>query len=195
MAVRKVIQAGDPRLKAKNKIVPDYKAPQIQKLIKDLISTNKKAGLIGIASTQIGENYMVFITHCVNTKARRLGKTDKLRIYINPKITYRSKKQNLIYEGCGSVANGAIFGPVIRPEEIEVEAVDEKGQKFSLRADGILARVIQHEYDHLLGVEFIQKVSDYSKIVVRDYYRKNIKDSRIQKKSSLITKVNYKLLD
>ncbi len=195
MAVKKVIQAGDPKLKASNKIVKDYKSPIIQKLIKDLISTNKSADLIGIASTQIGENYMVFITHCINTKARKLGKTDKLRIYINPKITYKSKSENLIYEGCGSVANGAIFGPVLRPEEIEVEATDEKGQKFKLRANGILARVIQHEYDHLNGIEFLQKVNDYSKIIVQEYYRKNIRNSHLQKKNSLITKLDFKFLD
>lgn len=194
MAVRKVIMAGDPRLKAKNKVILDYKSPKIQKLIKDLIATNRKADLIGIAASQIGENYMVFITHCINTKSRKLGKTDKLRVYINPEITYKSKKQNLIYEGCGSVANGAIFGPVIRPEEIEVHAINEKGQRFRLRADGILARVIQHEYDHLNGIEFIQKVSDYSKIVVADYYRKNIRNSSLQKKNSLITKIDYELV-
>lgn len=195
MAIRKVIQAGDPKLKANNKIIKDYKSPKIQKIIKDLISTNKSADLIGIAATQIGDNYMVFITHCINTKARKLGKTDKLRVYINPIITYKSGKQNLIYEGCGSVASGAIFGPVMRSEEIEVEAIDEKGQKFKLRANGILARVIQHEYDHLNGIEFIQKVSDYSKIIVGDYYRKNIRNSRIQKENSLITKIEYKLIN
>lgn len=194
MAVRKVIMAGDPRLKAKNTLVSNVKSPKIQKLIKDLISTNKAADLIGIASTQIGENYMLFITHCTNTKARKLGKTDKLRIYINPKITYQSKKLNVIYEGCGSVADGAIFGPVKRPEEIEVEAIDENGRKFRLRANGILARVIQHEYDHLLGVEFIQRVSDYSKIMVREHYLKNIRNSKLQKDNSLITKIEYQLL-
>jgi peptide deformylase len=194
MAVRKVIMAGDPRLKANNKLVKDYKSPKTQKLIKDLIVTNRKAGLIGIAASQIGENYMVFITHPINTKERKLGKIDKLRVYINPKITYQSKKQNIIYEGCGSVANGAIFGPVLRPEEIAVEAIDEKGQKFSLRANGILGRVIQHEYDHLRGIEFIQKVSDYGKIVVQAYYRKNIRNSPLQKKKSLITKIEYKKL-
>ncbi len=194
MAVRKVIMAGDPRLKAKNKLVLDTKSPKVQKLIKDLIAANRKAGLIGIAASQIGENQMVFITHPRNTGSRKLGKTDKLRIYINPKITYQSKKQNIIYEGCGSVADGAIFGPVSRPEEVQVEAIDEKGQKFSLRADGILARVIQHEYDHLQGIEFIQKVSDYGKIVVQAHYRKNIRNSPRQKKNSLITKIEYKKL-
>ena len=194
MAVKKVIMAGDPKLKIRNKVVSDYKSPKVQKLIKDLIATNRKAGLIGIAASQIGQNYMVFITHPINTRARKLGKTDKLRVYINPKITYKSKKQNLIYEGCGSVANGAIFGPVIRPKEIEIQAINEKGQKFSLRTDGILARVIQHEYDHLNGIEFIQKVSDYSKVIVQNHYRKNVRNSAMQRKNSLITKIDYKLI-
>lgn len=191
MAVKKVIEAGDPRLKAKNKIVSNFNSSQSQKLIKDLIDTMRKTDLIGIAASQIGENYMVFVTQPRNTQARKLGKTDKLRVYINPKITYKSKTQNIIYEGCGSVG---LFGPVSRSAEIEVQAIDEKGQKFSLRADGILARVIQHEYDHLNGIEFIQKVNDYSKIIVEKHYRKNIRNSALQKKNSLTTKVEYKKL-
>jgi peptide deformylase len=191
MAIRKVIEAGDPRLKAKNLLVKDFKSPKVHKLIKDLVQTMRKVDLIGIAAPQIGENYMIFVTEPRNTKARKLGKADILRVYINPKITFSSKVQNLIYEGCGSVSD---FGPVIRPEEVEVEAVDEKGQKFSLRANGILARVIQHEYDHLCQTEFIQKVSDYSKIVVQAHYRKNIRNSVLQKKNSLITKIEYKQL-
>ncbi len=190
MSVRIVIEAGDLRLKAKNKIVSDFKSSKIQKLIKDSIDTMPKAGLIGVAAPQIGENHKVFVTYPRNTKARNIGKADKPRVFINPKITYKSKKQSLIYEGCGSVAD--IFGPVLRPQEVEVEAIDQNGQKFSLRADGILARVIQHEYDHLEGIEFIQKVSDYSKIVVKKYYRKNIRNSKLQKKNSLITKIVFK---
>ncbi|MBI2025954.1 MAG: peptide deformylase [Candidatus Levybacteria bacterium] len=192
MSVRKVIEAGNPLLKAKNKIVLDFKSPRVKKVIKDLIDTMPKASLIGIAGCQIGENYMIFVTHPRNTKARKLGKVDKLRIFINPKIVYKSKKTNLIYEGCGSVAD--IFGPVIRPEEIEVQAFDQNGQKFSLRANGILARVIQHEYDHLQGIEFIQKVSDYSKIVVKKYYVKQIRNSKQQLENSKTTKIEYKKL-
>src|SRR3989344_316801 len=127
MAVRKVIKAGDPRLKAKNKLVPNFKSPKTKKLIKDLSATMRKVDLIGIAAPQIGENYLIFVTEPRNTKARKLGKEDKLRVYINPKITYKSQKQNLIYEGCGSVSD---FGPVLRPQEIEVEATDDKGQRF-----------------------------------------------------------------
>lgn len=192
--IRKVIQAGDPRLKAKNKLVSDFKSSKTQKLVKDLTQTMYKTDLIGIAASQIGENHQIFITHPRTTKARKLGKKDKLRVYINPKITFSSKVQNLIYEGCGSVANGAIFGPVLRSAEIQIKAIDEKGQDFSLKANGILARVIQHEMDHLNGIEFIQKVSDYSKIVVKQFYKKNIRNSALQIKNSQTTKIDYKLL-
>jgi peptide deformylase len=192
MAIRAIIQAGHPKLKTKNKEIRDVNLSKIKKLRKDLIDTMNKAGLIGIAAPQIAQNYMIFITHARNTKSRNLGKSDILRTYINPKITFESKKKSIIYEGCGSVANADIFGPIFRPEEIEIEALDENGKKFKLKCDGILSRVIQHEYDHLIGIEFLEKVNDYKKIISGDCYRKNIKDSKLQKQNSLITKVDYK---
>lgn len=191
MAVKTVIQAGHPKLKVKNLEIKNVNLPKIKKLRKDLIDTMSKTGLIGIASPQIAENYMIFVTHPRKTKDRKLGKIDMLRTYINPKIIFKSEKENIIYEGCGSVAKGDLFGPVSRPEEIEVEALDEKGQKFRLRCNGILARVIQHEYDHLMKIEFLERVSDYRKIIVGDYYRKTIRNSKLQKQNSLITKVEY----
>lgn len=189
MAVKRVIQAGHPKLRKQNKEIENVNLPKIQKLRKDLVDTMIKTGLIGIAAPQIAENCMIFVTQPRNTKARKLGKIDKLRTYINPKITLKSKTENIIYEGCGSVVNGNLFGPVSRPEEIEVETMDEKGQKFRLRCNGILARVIQHEYDHLMGIEFVEKVTDYKKIIVGDYYRKTIRNSKLQKQNSLITKL------
>lgn len=194
MAIKKVIQAGHPKLKNKNKTVKDFNSLIIKKLIKDLKDTMYKTGLIGIASSQIAQNFMIFITHPRTTKARKLGKTDKLRIYINPKIIFRSKHENLIYEGCGSVADGAIFGQVSRSREIAIEALDENGQKFRLRCDGILARVIQHEIDHLAGIEFLERVNDYSKIISETYYRKTMRNSRLQKQNSKITKIDYKFV-
>ncbi len=192
MAVRIVTQAGHPKLKIKNREIANANLPKIKKLRKNLIDTMNKTGLIGIASTQIAQNYMIFVTHPRRTKARNLGKVDVLRTYINPKITFKSKKENVIYEGCGCIVNGDLFGPVSRPEEIEVEALDEKGQKFRLRCNGILARVIQHEYDHLMGIEFMEKVNDYRKIIVGEYYRKTIRNSKLQKQNSLITKIDYR---
>lgn len=192
MAIRKVIQAGHPSLKAKNKIIQSFTSAKIKQLITDLTDTMYEAGLIGIAAPQIAENYMIFATHARNTKARNLGKEDKLRIFINPKLTYLSKSKSTIYEGCGSVSGATLFGPVERSKEITLEALDENGDKFSIACDGILARVILHEYDHLHGVEFIQKVKNYNKIISEEYYVKNIKNSKTQLSASVITKIEGK---
>lgn len=192
MSVKKVIQIGHPALKAENIFLENITSPQTAKLLKDLKDTMYKTGLIGIAGPQIAKNIMVFVTHPRNTAARKLKKTDGFRVYINPKITYLSKEQSRIYEGCGSVVGGELFGPVMRAKEVTVEAWDEKGDKFSLTCDGLLARVIQHEYDHIMGTEFIQKVEDYHKLLASKFYKKTIRSSREQKKASVITKIVYK---
>lgn len=189
MKYKKVILAGDPRLKAKNKPILKIKSVKTQKLIKDLVLSMKKTDLVGIAANQIGENYQVFVTFPRSTKARNIGKKDKVRVYINPKIINVSKKESLVYEGCGSV--GDIFGPVLRPKEVEIEAMDEKGNKFRLKTNGLLARIIFHEMDHLQGIEFIQKVSDYSKILTKEHYKKQIRNSSLQLKNSQTTKIEY----
>lgn len=194
MAIKKIVEIGHRVLKLDNKLITDFNSPKLKKLVKDLSDTMKKVDLIGIAAPQIGENYQVFLTHPRNTKARNLGKTDSLRAYINPKITYRSKETNLIYEGCGCVPQSSIFGPVIRSREIEVEAFDIKGKKFRLKCDGILARVIQHEYDHLKGIEFLEKITDNRKIISYEFYKKDVRNSKVQTEASLITKVEYKKL-
>ncbi len=194
MAVRKTIQIGDPRLKAENVVVKIFNDLKVKKVIEDLKDTMIKNDLIGMAAPQIGYNYKIFITQPRKTKARKLPKGDKLRIYINPKIVKFSKEQNIIYEGCGSVLNGSLFGPVKRPQEITVEAYNEKGGRFQIRCDGILARVIQHENDHMVGIEFTERIIDYKKLVAREFYIKTVRNSEEQIQASNITIVEYKKL-
>ena len=192
MAIKKIIEAGDERLKKKNKLIKDFKSPKLKSLLKNLKDSMHKADLVGIAAPQIGENFMVFLTHPRKTKARSKADKDKLRVFINPKIVFESKAKSLIYEGCGSL--GEIFGPVLRSKEMEIEALSEKGLRFRLRANGLLARIIWHEMDHLSGVEFIQKVSDLGRIVTKKHYRAKIKNSKLQKQNSKITKIEYKTI-
>ncbi len=194
MAIRKTIQIGDPRLKAENLFVKNFADLKIKKVIKDLKDTMVKNDLIGLAAPQIGYNYRIFITQPRKTKARKLPKGDRLRIYINPKMAKFSKEQNIIYEGCGSVLNGNLFGPVKRSKEITIQAYDEKKSKFQIHCDGILARVIQHEYDHMFGVEFTEKIYDYKKLMAREFYIKNIRNSKEQLAASNIAVVEYKKL-
>ena len=194
MAIRKVIQIGDPRLKKKNKFIVDFSDTKLHTLIQDLKDTMNKTGLVGIAAPQIGENYCVFVTYPRNTKARNIGKEDIFRVYINSKITFLSQDEVIIYEGCGSVAKGLLFGPVKRPREITIEAYNEQGIKFSLTTDGLLSRVIQHEYDHMSGIEFTEKILDYKKLTSQSFYRKYIRDNEETKELLNITKVEYRML-
>lgn len=192
MAIRKTIQIGNPILKAKNRKVTDFKS--IKQIIKDLEDTMRKEELIGMAAPQIGENYKIFVTEPKKTEFRELDQADKLRVFINPKVVRFSKKKSIIYEGCGSVVNADLFGPVKRSKQITIEAYDENENKFSLRCDGILARVILHEYDHLFGIEFTEKIYDYRELMNYEFYKKSIRKSKEQTKASAITVNEYKQL-
>ncbi|MCL5090641.1 MAG: peptide deformylase [Patescibacteria group bacterium] len=186
--VKDTLQAGDSRLKASNQKVTDVNDSKVKQVIVDLVETMKANELVGMAAPQIGENYQIIITEPRQTKTRSADQADELRVYINPKIIHFSEEKSTIYEGCGSVAKGTLFGPVIRPKEITIEALDKNGQRFELTCDGLLARVIQHEYDHLSGIEFTEKIADYRLLKDIDFYMKDIKGSSEQINASVITK-------
>jgi peptide deformylase len=171
MIIKDIIQIGNPILSRKSEAVADIKSKETKKVIKNLTDSVRYHGLIGMAASQIGEKLRIFVTEVRNTKYRNL-ETDKLRVYINPKIIWSSKKEVVIYEGCGSVAYAKLFAPVKRPEKIVIKALDENGEEFELKADGMLARVIQHEYDHLDGIEFTEKITDMRKIMSSEEYQK-----------------------
>ena len=142
MAVRATIQIGHPALKAPNQEITDFSAPELVQLVEDLRDTMRATGLIGIAAPQIGENFKVFVTEPRETNTRPADQADELRVYINPKIVYQSEEKVVIWEGCGSVLNAKLFGPVERSKVVEVEASDVTGGKFRFKADGILGRGI-----------------------------------------------------
>ncbi|PIP29312.1 peptide deformylase [Candidatus Kuenenbacteria bacterium CG23_combo_of_CG06-09_8_20_14_all_36_9] len=171
MIIKEIIQIGNPILNRKSKFVAKIHSEDAQRVIKNLTDSMRFHNLIGIAASQIGEKFRIFVTEVRKTKYRNLKK-DQLRIYINPKIIWSSKKQVVICEGCGSVAYAKLFAPVKRPEKIIIEAFDENGNKFKLKAGGMLGRVIQHEYDHLDGVEFTEKITDMRKTMSLGEYKK-----------------------
>lgn len=192
MAVRETIQIGHPSLKSPNKEIVDFSAPELAQLITDLTETMRATGLIGIAAPQIGENFRVFVTEPRETDTRPADQADELRVYVNPKIVYRSEEKTVIWEGCGSVLNAKLFGPVERPRIVEVEARDGEGKKFRFKADGILGRVIQHEQDHLDGSEFMEHVLDYRKLKTVEFYIKDEKNKPEHLEAQRITIKEYK---
>jgi peptide deformylase len=194
MAFRQTLQIGHPALKAQNAEITDFSSEELKRVVQDLTDTMRENQLIGMAGPQIGENLKVFVTEPRETPFRTADQADELRVYANPKIVFYSPQESIIFEGCGSVLNGSLFGPVKRPKEIIIEAFDQNGKRFQFKCDGILARVIQHEYDHLDGIEFTEKIYDYKLLLSADFYKERIKMSDEQVKNSEIRIKEFKYL-
>lgn len=169
MAIQRVSQVGERVIRSKAKAVSKKDKRAVATLVKDLIDTMHAIDLIGIAAPQIGVSARVFVTEIRKSKLRKhLADTDGLRVFINPTLIWLSKKETTMDEGCGSVCHASLFGQVKRPAEVEVQALDENFQPFTVRAKGLLAKCLQHEYDHLQGVVILDKFIDTKKCWVRE---------------------------
>lgn len=143
--ILKIVQEGAPVLRAKAKPAADPRSPEIKKLIEDMITTMKNAKGLGLAAPQVGKSLRLFTVDV----------EDKVYAFINPEIKDLSKDKSSFEEGCLSVQK--IWGPVVRPKKLTIKALDENGKPVKIRAKGLLARVIQHEIDHINGILFIDK--------------------------------------
>lgn len=175
-----IVQLPSQVLRKKAVAVPpeEIKSPRIRELIlrmKETLAASENG--IGLAAPQIGESLQIFL---VSEEAEEIdkgrlpardlpannaptGDTEPQKrvwrsyVFINPVIKKISRKKNELPEGCLSVIGK--FGVVARPEKITVEAYDEQGKKFTRSASKFVARVIQHELDHLQGTLFIDKAT------------------------------------
>jgi peptide deformylase len=171
MVIKRTSQIGEKVIRQKSNIVKDVSGREVRRIIKDLTDSMRRTNLVGMAAPQIGKNLRIFVTEIRQTTYRKnLSKSDPLKVFINPRIIWRSKKQTAGYEGCGSVASAGLFGLVKRPLSVICEAIDENGRLFRIKASGLLARVIQHENDHLNGVVFIDRVDDTKTLMDRESY-------------------------
>ena len=129
---------------------------EVQELIRVMKEAMRKAHGIGLSANQIGLPHSVFIAE-IPDQAGGL----KFYAVFNPKIKKTSGEKADFEEGCLSVPN--IFGPVERPEKITISGFDKSGKPVNIKAWGLLARVFQHEIDHLNGKLFIDKAKSLRK--------------------------------
>lgn len=164
--IKKAIQIGDPKVRKKSKSVKlsDIKSKKIKNLVENLIDTMRNNGLVGMAAPQIGVNLNVFVSEIKTTQIRKNLTSDSTGVFINPKITVLSNSKKAMFEGCGSVDYGNFYGPVKRSLTLKLKFYNEHGELKELNAKGLLAQIIQHEYDHLLGILCIDKFTDTRKI-------------------------------
>ena len=118
---------------------------EIREIIKNMRLEMTKAIGLGLSANQVGLDMRLFI-------AKAGGKQYAI---FNPTITKFSKEVVIMEEGCLSVPQ--LYGPVERPEKVTLEGFDTSGKKIKIKAWGLLARIFQHETDHLNGILFIDK--------------------------------------
>lgn len=161
---------GNPLLSKKAKKVKKTLFQETTKTTNNLTDTMRAQNLIWISANQIWISMQVFVTKF----RKKLKYIDQLRVFVNPNIIRKSKQEVVMYEWCWSVAYSKLFWPVKRTKKIIIKACDEYWESFSLKADGLLNRVIQHEYDHLQWVSFIEKITDYKKLMSAEGYIKRM---------------------
>ncbi len=167
-----ILQYGNPKndeiLRKPAKAIPlaDIETPRIQKIIKNMISAlSTQDDGVAIAAPQIGIPERIFIVSGTVLKQADPEKFKTLPdtiIFINPEITKKSKETQVMEEGCLSVR--WLYGKVRRAKRVTITAYDEHGAKFERGASGLLSQIIQHEYDHLDGILFIDKAFDIEEI-------------------------------
>jgi peptide deformylase len=167
MAVLQVRLYGDPVLRRRATPV-DTVTPEIEGWLNDMVDTMHTEVGIGLAATQVGIELRMLVVD----EGRGVG-----RAYLNPVIVEQGGVQ-VGEEGCLSLPG--IFADVERAEWVVVEAMDRTGAAFRRRATGLLARVLQHEIDHLDGILFIDRLDK----VARDRLKRQIKRGGFPEQSS-----------
>ncbi len=166
MALLPITLIGDKILRKKAAKVKEVDFKTIE-LIKNMLDTMRNANGIGLAANQVGADKSIFV---VDLSCLEEHKDSKPFVFINPTITNRSEETVFVEEGCLSIPD--IRGEVERPKSVTINYQDTDLVERSLDADEFLARVIQHEYDHLQGVLFTDLISDdLKKKVKKDIIR------------------------
>ncbi len=166
-----IIAYGHPVLKRKAEVInKDY--PKLKELIENMFETMYNASGVGIAAPQIGLSIRLFIVdtnpfaedNSLSDNDRNQLKSFK-KIFINPVIIDEKGDEWSFEEGCLSIPN--IREGVLRQKQITIQYHDENFNKHTDSFDGLLARVIQHEYDHIEGVLFTDKLSSFKKQLLK----------------------------
>src|SRR6266481_9208566 len=173
MAIRTILQLGDPGLRAVAKKVSDPAAEEIRALVEDLADTlahwRKTTGYgRGIAAPQIGAALRVVFLRLPGEEPWPL---------VNPEVTERSKEKIVVWDACLSFLS--IFMQVERYREITVRYSDLQGMKHVFRAgdDRSLSELLQHEIDHLDGILAVDRIVDMKTLCTREEFEKRYRDN------------------
>ena len=159
----KICKLGEEVLRKKSVPIKDEEInDELRALAEEMFETMENANGVGLACPQIGKNIRMFVAEADD---------DVKRVFINPQIIATSDDSVPYEEGCLSVPQ--VYENIMRPSKVTVQAQDQNGKKFTLEAEGLLARIVQHENDHLEGVIFIDRGdADFAKKTAEQFAKR-----------------------
>lgn len=163
MAILKIITIPDPVLRQKARKISRV-TPAIQTLIDDMVETMRAAPGVGLAAPQVNVSERLIVVEYGegSDDPEDPGKDAILYTLVNPEITRRSRTTDVANEGCLSIPG--YVGDVERHETVTVKALNRQGDKVKIKAKGWLARILQHEIDHLDGILFIDRAIEMYRV-------------------------------
>ena len=173
MAILKVSRLGHPVLRTVAQPInpATISSPAVQRLIDDMFDTMREYSGVGLAAPQVHESVRVFVA---GIRSRPIGtevgddEDMPLMALVNPEITLVGAANDLGWEGCLSIPD--IRGRVPRSPVVKVKAFDRTGQPIAFTAKGFPARVIQHEFDHLDGILFFDRMKTFESLSYLEEY-------------------------
>lgn len=167
MTIRKIITVPDPILRTQARKIRSF-TPELQYFISDLIETMRMAHGVGLAAPQVGIDKQVIVVEYSeeDKQVEGLNKSPKLYVVINPEIFHRSSEEITGKEACLSVPG--FIGEVNRHQLVTVKGLNRHGRPFRLKARGWLARIFQHEIDHIHGRLYTDCASKVWRIRAKD---------------------------
>lgn len=177
-----IVAYGHPTLRKKSiEIDKDY--PDLKDLIDNMFETMYETNGIGLAAPQINKNIRLFIIDATPYSEILENHTNLKKVFINPKIIEKNGQEWPFMEGCLSIPG--IMEKVIRESNIHIQYYDEHFNFYDEVIDGILSRIIQHEYDHIDGILFVDRINPLRKIMIK---------GKLNDISKGIVKNNYKMI-
>ena len=170
--ILQIAQLGNPILRQQAQPIENVRDEQIQKLIDALIATAAEANGVGIAAPQVAHSYRLFIVASrPNPRYPNAPKMEPTAM-LNPRILARSDEMVTGWEGCLSIPG--VRGLVPRYRAIEVEYTSRDGKLHRQELTDFVARIFQHEYDHLDGIVFLDRVESTQDILPEQEYQQRI---------------------
>jgi peptide deformylase len=169
MAVREIIRMGHPTLRriARPLDLAELAGGRVMRLIDDMVDTLHQVGGIGLAAPQVNESLRLAIIEIPGGESRYgVIPAMPLTVFVNPEIEALGGETAGYWEGCLSIPG--LRGFVERPQQIRVRSMDLNGNRFHMELSGFLATVFQHEFDHLDGTLYIDRLKDSSLLVFED---------------------------